>query len=41
MAISTGDLVVSRQATVEKELLAQLYLGGMTYIAGGNWHGGW
>jgi hypothetical protein len=41
MAISTGDLVVSRQAAVEKELFAQLDFSGMTYIAGGNWLGGW
>jgi hypothetical protein len=40
MAISTGDFVVSRQAAIEKELLAQLDFCGMTSIAGGNWHGG-
>jgi hypothetical protein len=37
MAISTGDLVLSRQAAVEKELFAQLDFCGMTYSIGGNW----
>jgi hypothetical protein len=41
MAVRTGDLVVARQAAIEKELFAQLDFGGMTYIASGNWHGGW
>jgi hypothetical protein len=36
MAIRTGDLVVSRQASVEKELFAQLDFSGMTYSIGGN-----
>jgi hypothetical protein len=40
MAISTGDMVVSRQAAVEKELFAQFDFCGMTYSVGGNWQRG-
>jgi hypothetical protein len=41
MAISTVDLDVSRQAAVEKKLVAQLDFRGITYSIGGNWQRGW